>query len=43
MWRTLEMASREIAVVLALFTVAVCSWLFLEIVDEVVEGGNRKH
>lgn len=38
MWRTLEMASREFAAVLALFTVAVCSWLFLEIVDEVVEG-----
>ncbi|MFN3515483.1 MAG: phosphatase PAP2 family protein [Phenylobacterium sp.] len=34
----LEVASREVAAVLALFTVAVCAWVFLEIVDEVVEG-----
>lgn len=36
--RALEVASREVAAVLALFTVAVCAWVFLEIVDEVVEG-----
>lgn len=36
--RVLEVASREVAAVLALFTVAVCAWVFLESVDEVVEG-----
>lgn len=36
--RVLEVASREVAAVLALFTVAVCAWAFLESVDEVVEG-----
>jgi undecaprenyl-diphosphatase len=36
--RTLELVFREIGAVLALLAVAVCAWVFLEIVDEVVEG-----
>ncbi len=40
--RTVDLVAREIGAVVALLAVAICAWLFLEVVDEVVDGETAR-